>query len=79
MLTLPAFCSATIARVRRRYGSITISDDGQPQEELRYYQYTLLKQDEPAPSRGKKRRRVTQADDESESAYLFHVVPAGGG
>ena len=70
-----------VARIRRRYGSIQIADDGsnsqESSEELRYYQYTLLsRQDQQPTSRGKKRKRVKQADDESGSAYLFHVVPA---
>lgn len=70
-----------VARIRRRYGSIQIADgeseSQESSEELRYYQYTLLsRQDQPATSRGKKRKRAKQADDESGSAYLFHVVPA---
>jgi hypothetical protein len=69
------------ARIRRRYGSIEIADGGSESQEssaeLRYYQYTLLsRQDQAATSRGKKRKHAKQADDESESAYLFHVVPA---
>jgi hypothetical protein len=48
-------------------------------EELRYYQYTLLaQQGEGVSSRGKKRKRAKQADDEGET-YVFHVVPASKG
>lgn len=71
------------ARIRRRYGSINIADGDsrtkEPSEGLRYYQYTLLsRQGQPETSRGKKRKRVKQAADESESVYLFHVLPALG-
>lgn len=72
------------ARIRRRYGSIKIADGGKGSnesagEELRYYQYTMLaQQDQPEKSRGKKRTRSEQADDEFGSAYLFHVVPVAG-